>query len=192
MRSSRSLKPASSALPDEVACAGDGWPIQVFNATLDDPCDSTTLIACAALRTARLVVSPVFLATSSQTSWPSLARSIVAVVDPASLTTVKPMRYLRPPGACSTKPRDSSEATIRETVDLWTPRATDSSVIPAAPASAINSMICSARSTDCTAPPAVLSWSCASVDMMLMSLPVDSIGLRLPATYRICTYTIRS
>ena len=97
-----------------------------------------------------LVVSPLSAASSSQIGWLSFARSICALVDPASRTIAKPSRYLPRSDSCSTKPRDSSTAISRDTVDLCTPNSVAISVTPAVPSLPRISSTSSARSTDCT------------------------------------------
>src|SRR6476661_9922315 len=84
-------------------------------------------------------------------TWLSLARSSWALVEPANRTIANPSRYLPRSESCSTKPRDSSTAINRETVDLCTPSSAAISVTPAAPNLPRISITIRARSTDCTA-----------------------------------------
>ena len=71
-------------------------------------------------------------------------------VAPASRSTPTPRRYLPRSSFCSTMPWDSSVATSRNAVLLWTPSSPAISVTPASPSRARMPKMVSARSTDRT------------------------------------------
>jgi hypothetical protein len=98
-----------------------------------------------------LTVSPTAEASSRQTGRLSTDRSFTLVAPAASATTVWPMWYRPRSASCSTRPRDSSVASSRNTVDLCTPSSLAISVTPAEPWFAKVCKIDTARSTDCTA-----------------------------------------
>ena len=133
-RTSAASSPASSTLPLEVAYAGQLWPTQVRRRDLrradrlDDVDDAVAVEHRQVRGLADLDAEPVadVLADLDEVE-------LRPLLERASRAIAKPSRYLPRSETCSTKPRDSSTAISRDTVDLCTPSSSAISVTPAWP-----------------------------------------------------------
>src|SRR5207245_10111477 len=101
-------------------------------------------------RIARLTVSPVRSASSSNTGGAARARSSAETTEPARRTRPYPRRYFSVLGFCSTRPCSWSVDNSRKTVDLCTSSRRARSVTRISGSLPRSLRISSARSSDCT------------------------------------------